>query len=46
MASDTVVLGKIGASWGVKGWFKVTSYTEELDGIFDYSPWLMLQGGE
>ena len=25
MASDTVILGKVGASWGVKGWFKVTS---------------------
>lgn len=45
MASDTVVLGKVGASYGVKGWFKVTSYTETLEGIFDYSPWLLLQGG-
>jgi 16S rRNA processing protein RimM len=46
MASETVTLGKVGAPYGVKGWFKVTSYTEELDGIFDYSPWLLLQGGE
>ena len=46
MASDTVVLGKVGAPYGVKGWFKVTSYTEELQGIFDYSPWLLHQGGE
>lgn len=46
MASDTVVLGKVGAPYGVKGWFKVTTYTEELQGIFDYSPWLLLQGGE
>lgn len=46
MASDTIILGKVGASYGVKGWIKVTSYTEELDGIFDYSPWLLLQGGE
>ena len=46
MASDTVVLGKIGAPYGVKGWFKVTSYTEELEGIFDYTPWLLQQGGE
>ncbi len=46
MASDTVIVGKVGAPYGVKGWFKVTSYTEELDGIFDYSPWLLRVGGE
>lgn len=40
-ASDTVIVGKIGAPYGVKGWVKINSYTEQLEGIFDYSPWLL-----
>lgn len=43
-ASDTLIVGKIGAPYGVKGWFKVTTYTESMEGIFSYSPWLLLQG--
>jgi len=38
-ASDTLVIGKIGAPYGVKGWVKITSYTDEIEGIFSYSPW-------
>lgn len=45
-ASDSIVMGKVGAPYGVKGWFKVTSYTEELEGIFDYSPWLLRLGSD
>lgn len=43
-ASDTLVVGKIGAPYGVKGWVKITSYTDDIEGIFSYSPWLL--GGE
>jgi len=45
-ASDTLVVGKIGAPYGVKGWVKITSYTHELDGIFAYTPWLLSLGQE
>ncbi len=38
-ASDTIIVGKIGAPYGVKGWVKINSYTETPAGIFDYSPW-------
>jgi 16S rRNA processing protein RimM len=44
--SDMVVIGKIGAPYGVKGWVKITSYTETLEGIFDYQPWLLGNGQE
>ncbi|MAP20544.1 MAG: ribosome maturation factor RimM, partial [Alteromonadaceae bacterium] len=27
-ASDKVIIGKIGAPYGVKGWVKINSYTE------------------
>lgn len=45
-ASDTLVIGKIGAPYGVKGWTKITTYTEESTGVFDYSPWFIERGGE
>ena len=40
-ASDTIILGRIGAPYGVKGWVKVNTFTDESTGIFDYSPWLL-----
>lgn len=40
-----VVLGKIGSSYGVKGWMKITAYTDTVEGIFDYSPWLINEQG-
>jgi len=38
------VIGKIGAPYGVKGWVKITTYTDETQGVFDYSPWLLGDG--
>ena len=44
LASDTIVIGKIGAPYGVKGWVKITTYTDETQGVFEYSPWLLGDG--
>jgi 16S rRNA processing protein RimM len=45
--SDEVILvGKIGASYGIKGWFKINAYTEIPEGIFDYSPWQVSHNGQ
>ncbi|WP_394200107.1 ribosome maturation factor RimM [Shewanella waksmanii] len=41
-----VVLGKLGSSHGIKGWLKITSYTNSVEDIFDYSPWLVKEQGE
>ncbi len=41
-----VILGKVGASHGVKGWIKITAYTDSVKGIFDYSPWLLKENGQ
>jgi len=38
------VIGKIGAPYGVKGWVKITTYTDETQGVFEYSPWLLGDG--
>lgn len=43
---EPVVLGKLGSSHGIKGWLKITTYTESVEGIFDYSPWLIKEQGE
>ncbi|WP_394129727.1 ribosome maturation factor RimM [Shewanella maritima] len=41
-----IVLGKLGSSHGIKGWIKITAYTDSVEGIFDYSPWLLNEQGE
>lgn len=44
LASDNVILGKIGAPHGVRGWVKINSYTDEPEDIFTYSPWILADG--
>ncbi|MCL1141437.1 ribosome maturation factor RimM [Shewanella gaetbuli] len=41
-----IVLGKLGSSHGIKGWLKITAYTDSVEGIFDYSPWLINDQGQ
>lgn len=45
-STSTIVVGKIGAAHGIRGWVRINSYTEELEGIFNYSPWLISVQGE
>lgn len=37
--SEKIVVGRLGAAHGVKGWIKIASYTERPEDIFNYSPW-------
>lgn len=39
VASDTLIVGKIGAPYGVKGWVKINSFTQNVENIFGYEPW-------
>lgn len=39
-------VGKISGVFGVKGWVKVFSYTEDRENILDYSPWLLKKANE
>ncbi|TNF36614.1 MAG: ribosome maturation factor RimM, partial [Gammaproteobacteria bacterium] len=34
-------VGKVSGVFGVKGWVKVYSYTDPMEGISNYSPWLI-----
>lgn len=40
-----LVIGKIGSTYGVKGWIKVLSFTEEVENIIKYQPWLIEDKG-
>jgi 16S rRNA processing protein RimM len=44
--TSIIVVGKLGAPYGIKGWLKVHSFTDDPEGIFDYSPWLIGQQGK
>ena len=39
-----VILGKVGAVYGVKGWLKIHSFTEDQEAILDYFPWSLKLG--
>lgn len=41
-ATVYVKVGKIGSTYGVKGWLKIQSYTEYGASILDYNPWYLV----
>ena len=41
-----IVVGKLGSTYGIRGWLKVFSYTDNPESIFDYSPWFIQHKGE
>jgi len=43
---NQIILGKVGAVYGIKGWLKIHSFTGELDAILDYFPWSLKLGNK
>lgn len=43
---NQVILGKVGAVYGIKGWLKIHSFTDELEAILDYFPWSLKLGNK
>jgi len=39
--SPYTTLGKIGKTYGVKGWFNVVSFTDPIENIFEYTTWYL-----
>ncbi|HIV15583.1 MAG TPA: ribosome maturation factor RimM [Candidatus Avisuccinivibrio pullicola] len=39
-------MGRLGATFGIKGFLKVQSFTEQPENLFDYSPWYIRRRGE
>jgi 16S rRNA processing protein RimM len=42
---NEIRLGSINGTHGLKGWVKVFSYTDPLEAILNYSPWILRKGG-
>lgn len=41
-----IVMGKMGSTYGIRGWLKVFPSTENAESIFDYQPWFIFKEGE
>lgn len=39
-----VIVGKIGATYGIQGWLKIHSFTDVKADIIDYEPWYIEEG--
>ncbi len=39
--NDNLIVGKITAVYGVKGWVKIYSFTDPMENVFNYEPWLL-----
>ena len=38
-----IPIGRISSAFGIRGWVKLTSYTEPSSNIFNFSPWFLTQ---
>lgn len=43
---ELIVVGKMGSTYGIRGWLRVFSSTEEAESIFDYQPWFIKMAGK
>ena len=43
--NDVIVVGAIGAPFGVRGWVHVRSFTQPPTNLLDYAPWLLKERG-
>ena len=41
MSDKVVVVGKVGKTYGVKGWLKIHSFTDPASNILNYKDWLI-----
>lgn len=46
MLPDFIVIGKVGSPYGVRGWFKVQTFTEFGASILQYTPLYMRQNND
>jgi len=42
---DYVVMGRVVAPYAIKGWIKLQTFTEHLDGLLDYPIWYLGRNG-
>lgn len=46
MQNKHVVIGKLGSTYGVRGWIKVQAFTEIITDVLQYTPWSIKDKGE
>lgn len=46
MVEDRLLLGRITAAYGIKGWVRIYAYTVPVEQIFAYAPWVLTRGKE
>ena len=48
MKKDTayIVVGKVGSTYGIRGWLRIHTYTEFEANILNYTPWYLSFGDE
>lgn len=46
LVAERLIVGRIGAPHGVRGWVKVHSFTEPRDQLLDYQPLWIQRGGQ
>ena len=39
-------VGKLGSTYGIRGWLRIYSSTEQAESIFDYQPWFLKIKGQ
>jgi 16S rRNA processing protein RimM len=44
--AEYIVVGKIGSTYGIRGWLKIFSFTEAIVDILNYSPWYIEDGSD
>lgn len=42
--SETILVGRIGAPYGIKGWVKIRSYTQPAENLFSYESYKVRRG--
>jgi 16S rRNA processing protein RimM len=42
--TEYVIIGKVGAPYGIKGWVKITSFTMPIANVLSYDPWYIQEG--
>ncbi|WP_392561839.1 ribosome maturation factor RimM [Orbus sturtevantii] len=43
---NLIIVGKLGSSYGIRGWLRVFSFTEHPESLFGYKPWYIFKAGE
>lgn len=46
MSSEPIILGRIGAAFGIKGWVHVQSFSQDPESLLDYPVWQLLIRGQ